>query len=223
MSCVPSQPGPVPPRHQPPAALLLLPGLRHQAVGPAHQRVCVRPAEPLQRRHLSGLQPRRQHHDQVLLLPADTDKPPALIAVCFSRVFESGALTASSSLFLFRSSGRDKVCTVWDLKSRKAKRTVPVYEVKLFKSFLFLKGKKRFSCSFIIVFFLSVQAVEGVMLLPGKKDFSQIGVLNKDLHFVTAGSKGSSSRWQEASSGRVSDLLAPHVFVSPLLTSFQAC
>lgn len=70
------------------------------------------------------------------------------------------------------SSGRDKVCTVWDLKSRKAKRTVPVYE-----------------------------AVEGVMLLPGKKDFSQIGVLNKDLHFVTAGSKGVLRVW-EASTAR---------------------
>lgn len=70
------------------------------------------------------------------------------------------------------------------------------------------------------LFFLSMQAVEGVMLLPGKKDFSQIGVTNKDLHFVTAGSKGSSSRWQEASSGRVSDLLAPYILVSPLLASF---
>lgn len=29
------------------------------------------------------------------------------------------------------SSGRDKICTVWDLKTRKAKRTVPVYEVSL--------------------------------------------------------------------------------------------
>lgn len=169
MSCVPSQPGPVPPRHQPPAALLLLPGLWHQAVGPPHQRVCVRPAEPLQRRHLSGLQPRRQHHDQVLLLPADTDKPPALNAVCFSNVFESRVLTASSLLFLFRSSGRDKVCTVWDLKSRKAKRTVPVYEVKRFKSFLFLKEKKRLSCSFIIVFFCPCRRWRVSCFCPAKK------------------------------------------------------
>uniref|UniRef100_A0A3Q3W6A1 U3 small nucleolar RNA-associated protein 13 C-terminal domain-containing protein n=1 Tax=Mola mola TaxID=94237 RepID=A0A3Q3W6A1_MOLML len=29
------------------------------------------------------------------------------------------------------SSGRDNICTVWDLESRKAKRTVPVYEVRL--------------------------------------------------------------------------------------------
>lgn len=70
------------------------------------------------------------------------------------------------------------------------------------------------------VLFLPVQAVEGVVLLPGKEDFSQIGVTNKDLHFVTAGSKGSSSRWQEASSGRVSDPLAPYTSASPLLASF---
>ena len=29
------------------------------------------------------------------------------------------------------SSGRDKICTVWDLKTRTATRTVPVYEVRL--------------------------------------------------------------------------------------------
>uniref|UniRef100_A0A8D0D8Y2 Transducin beta like 3 n=1 Tax=Sander lucioperca TaxID=283035 RepID=A0A8D0D8Y2_SANLU len=60
------------------------------------------------------------------------------------------------------SSGRDKICTVWDLETRKAKRTVPVYE-----------------------------AVEGVVLLPEDKDLSEIGVKSKDLHFITAGSKGS--------------------------------
>ncbi|CAB1342388.1 unnamed protein product [Coregonus sp. 'balchen'] len=45
-------------------------------------------------------------------------------------------------------SGRDKICTVWDLKSRTAKRTVPVYE-----------------------------AVESVVLLPEEEDFSEIGTL----------------------------------------------
>uniref|UniRef100_A0A672Z389 U3 small nucleolar RNA-associated protein 13 C-terminal domain-containing protein n=1 Tax=Sphaeramia orbicularis TaxID=375764 RepID=A0A672Z389_9TELE len=59
------------------------------------------------------------------------------------------------------SSGRDKICTVWDLQTRKPKRTVPVYE-----------------------------AVEGVVLLPESKDFSEIEVKSKDLHFITAGSKG---------------------------------
>lgn len=60
------------------------------------------------------------------------------------------------------SSGRDKICTVWDLKSRKATRTVPIYE-----------------------------AVEGVVLLPEKTNLSQIGVKNKNLHFVTAGDRKS--------------------------------
>ncbi|XP_078126218.1 transducin beta-like protein 3 [Sander vitreus] len=70
------------------------------------------------------------------------------------------------------SSGRDKICTVWDLETRKAKRTVPVYE-----------------------------AVEGVVLLPEDKDLSEIGVKSKDLHFITAGSKGVLRVW-EASTAR---------------------
>ncbi|XP_036408735.1 transducin beta-like protein 3 [Megalops cyprinoides] len=70
------------------------------------------------------------------------------------------------------SSGRDKICTVWDLKSRKVVRTVPVYE-----------------------------AVEAVVLLPESGDFSQIGVKSKGLHFITAGSKGLLRVW-EASSAR---------------------
>lgn len=70
------------------------------------------------------------------------------------------------------SSGRDKICTVWDLKTRKAKRTVPVYE-----------------------------AVEGVVLLPGNTDLTEIGVKSKALHFITAGSKGVLRVW-EASTAR---------------------
>uniref|UniRef100_A0A672Z3B4 U3 small nucleolar RNA-associated protein 13 C-terminal domain-containing protein n=1 Tax=Sphaeramia orbicularis TaxID=375764 RepID=A0A672Z3B4_9TELE len=70
------------------------------------------------------------------------------------------------------SSGRDKICTVWDLQTRKPKRTVPVYE-----------------------------AVEGVVLLPESKDFSEIEVKSKDLHFITAGSKGVLRVW-EASTAR---------------------
>ncbi|XP_076026765.1 transducin beta-like protein 3 [Genypterus blacodes] len=70
------------------------------------------------------------------------------------------------------SAGRDKICTVWDLKKRTAKRTVPVYE-----------------------------AVEGVTMLPEDQDLTQIGVTSKDLHFVTAGSKGVLRAW-EASTGR---------------------
>ncbi|CAG5897727.1 unnamed protein product [Menidia menidia] len=64
------------------------------------------------------------------------------------------------------SSGRDKICTVWNLKNRQAKRTVPVYE-----------------------------AVEGVVVLPQNEDLSQIGVKNKNLHFITAGSKGVLRVW----------------------------
>uniref|UniRef100_A0A8D3E6R7 Transducin beta like 3 n=1 Tax=Scophthalmus maximus TaxID=52904 RepID=A0A8D3E6R7_SCOMX len=51
----------------------------------------------------------------------------------------------------------------------KAKRTVPVYE-----------------------------AVEGVVLLPENEDFSQIGVKSKDLHFITAGSKGVLRVWESS-------------------------
>uniref|UniRef100_A0A4W4GVE9 U3 small nucleolar RNA-associated protein 13 C-terminal domain-containing protein n=1 Tax=Electrophorus electricus TaxID=8005 RepID=A0A4W4GVE9_ELEEL len=64
------------------------------------------------------------------------------------------------------SSGRDKICTVWDLKERTVKRTVPVYE-----------------------------AVEGVIVLPENKDYSQLGVKSPELHFVTAGSKGVLRVW----------------------------
>lgn len=70
------------------------------------------------------------------------------------------------------SSGRDKICTVWDLKTKKEKRTVPVYE-----------------------------AVEGVVILPKNKDFSEIGVKSKDCHFITAGSKGVLRVW-DASTAR---------------------
>ncbi|KAM3598149.1 uncharacterized protein V6R79_014238 [Siganus canaliculatus] len=77
------------------------------------------------------------------------------------------SLSFSSDGGAMVSSGRDKICTVWDLKSRKAKRTVPVYE-----------------------------AVEGVVLLPQNEDFSQIGVKSKELHFVTAGSKGVLRVWE---------------------------
>ncbi|KAL2101183.1 hypothetical protein ACEWY4_002944 [Coilia grayii] len=69
------------------------------------------------------------------------------------------------------SSGRDKICTVWDLEKKKAKRTVPVYET-----------------------------VEGVVLLPEGEDYSDIGVKNKGLHFITAGSKGVLRVWEASSS-----------------------
>ncbi|KAK2915927.1 hypothetical protein QQF64_024326 [Cirrhinus molitorella] len=68
------------------------------------------------------------------------------------------------------SSGRDKICTVWDLKKNTVMRTVPVYE-----------------------------AVEGVVLLPGTGDFSQMGVKGDGLYFVTAGSKGVLRVWDSSS------------------------
>lgn len=67
------------------------------------------------------------------------------------------------------SSGRDKICTVWDLKEKKVKRTVPVYE-----------------------------AVEGVVILSEKSNYSEMGVKSKDLHFVTAGSKGVIRVWESS-------------------------
>uniref|UniRef100_A0A8C5BLJ1 Transducin beta like 3 n=1 Tax=Gadus morhua TaxID=8049 RepID=A0A8C5BLJ1_GADMO len=79
------------------------------------------------------------------------------------------AFTASGDSMV--SSGRDKICTVWDLKTRTATRTVPVYE-----------------------------AVEGVALLPEDQDLSQIGVQNHDLHFITAGSKGVLRVWEASTS-----------------------
>uniref|UniRef100_A0A672PQP5 U3 small nucleolar RNA-associated protein 13 C-terminal domain-containing protein n=1 Tax=Sinocyclocheilus grahami TaxID=75366 RepID=A0A672PQP5_SINGR len=79
------------------------------------------------------------------------------------------------------SSGRDKICSVWDLKKKAVKRTVPVYE-----------------------------AVEGVVVLPGKSDYSQMGVKGEGLHFVTAGSKGVLRVWDSSS--------ARCVFTQTLLT-----
>ncbi|KAK7940314.1 hypothetical protein WMY93_003640 [Mugilogobius chulae] len=81
-------------------------------------------------------------------------------------------LSFSSDGLTMISSGRDKICTVWDLKTQKVKRTVPVYE-----------------------------AVEGVVMLPEKYAFSEIGVKNEGLHFITAGSKGVLRVW-EASTAR---------------------
>uniref|UniRef100_A0A3P8WAM9 Transducin beta like 3 n=1 Tax=Cynoglossus semilaevis TaxID=244447 RepID=A0A3P8WAM9_CYNSE len=80
------------------------------------------------------------------------------------------------------SSGRDKICTVWDLETQTVKRTIPVYE-----------------------------AVEGVVLLPNDQDYSQIGVKSKDLHFITAGSKGVLRVW-EATTARC-------VYIQSLLSS----
>ncbi|PKU34177.1 transducin betahypothetical protein [Limosa lapponica baueri] len=72
------------------------------------------------------------------------------------------------------SSGRDKICMVWDLKTRESKRTIPVYE-----------------------------SVEAAILLPEKGDFSQLGVKKQGLHIVTAGSKGILKVWEVATAACV--------------------
>lgn len=71
-------------------------------------------------------------------------------------------------------------------------------------------------CSLISVC-LCVQAVEGVVLLPKNHDFSQIGVKSKDLHFITAGSKGSALELS-----RLPQLCFCVFCISPPLT-FLAC
>lgn len=38
------------------------------------------------------------------------------------------------------SSGRDKICMVWNLETRESKRTVPIYEVKLIFFFILLRS-----------------------------------------------------------------------------------
>ncbi|XP_061455811.1 transducin beta-like protein 3 [Rhineura floridana] len=68
------------------------------------------------------------------------------------------------------SSGRDKICTVWDLNKREAKGTIPVYE-----------------------------SIEAVVLLPEGGDFSFLGVKQSGMHFLTAGSKGVLRVWDASS------------------------
>uniref|UniRef100_A0AAY4BCH0 U3 small nucleolar RNA-associated protein 13 C-terminal domain-containing protein n=1 Tax=Denticeps clupeoides TaxID=299321 RepID=A0AAY4BCH0_9TELE len=104
------------------------------------------------------------------------------VLVCHYSIVTSLAFSPDGSLMV--SSGRDRICTVWDLGKRAVRRTIPVYE-----------------------------AVEGVVLLPEGEDYSQIGVKNSGLHFVTAGSKGVLRVW-EASSGRC-------VFTQPRTASPQ--
>lgn len=67
------------------------------------------------------------------------------------------------------SSGRDKICIVWDLRSHQALRTVPVFE-----------------------------SVEAAVLLP-EEPAPQLGVKSTDLHFLTAGNQGVLRVWEAAS------------------------
>ncbi|XP_053132239.1 transducin beta-like protein 3 [Hemicordylus capensis] len=80
------------------------------------------------------------------------------------------------------SSGRDQICTVWDLDTKEAQRTIPVYET-----------------------------VESVALLPEKGDFSQLGVKKSSIHFITAGSKGIIRIWDAFSTTCVHSQSLPHL------------
>ncbi|KAG8145348.1 hypothetical protein E2320_011902 [Naja naja] len=80
------------------------------------------------------------------------------------------------------SSGRDKICTVWDLKAKKVKSTIPVYET-----------------------------IESVVLLPQELDLSNLGVTKSSTHFLTAGSKGVLRVWDASSATCVHSQSLPHL------------
>nr|XP_007980195.2 transducin beta-like protein 3 isoform X1 [Chlorocebus sabaeus] len=67
------------------------------------------------------------------------------------------------------SSGRDKICVIWDLQSCQATKTVPVFE-----------------------------SVEATVLLP-EEPVSQLGVKSSGLYFLTAGDQGTLRVWEAAS------------------------
>lgn len=73
---------------------------------------------PLQRCHLCDLQCRRLHHDQVGSQP----RRPWQEREATAKIWGLRRLFPPSS-------GRDKICTVWDLQSLQATKTVPVFEV----------------------------------------------------------------------------------------------
>uniref|UniRef100_A0A8C3M008 Transducin beta like 3 n=1 Tax=Chrysolophus pictus TaxID=9089 RepID=A0A8C3M008_CHRPC len=101
----------------------------------------------------------------------NSSKCVAVLDGHFSAV-TSLAFTADGNTFI--SSGRDKICMVWNLKTRESKRTVPIYE-----------------------------SVEAAILLPEQGDFSRLGVKKQGLHFLTAGSKGVLKIWEVATAACV--------------------
>ncbi|NP_001080042.1 transducin (beta)-like 3 L homeolog [Xenopus laevis] len=80
------------------------------------------------------------------------------------------------------SSGRDKICTVWDLKTNSPKRTVTVYE-----------------------------SVEAVVLLPDSPDVIGRENASQSLLFLTAGSKGILRVWDAATAVCVYGQTLPHI------------
>uniref|UniRef100_A0A452DVN1 Transducin beta like 3 n=1 Tax=Capra hircus TaxID=9925 RepID=A0A452DVN1_CAPHI len=79
------------------------------------------------------------------------------------------SLTFSADGHTMLSSGRDKICVVWDLRSLQATRTVPVFE-----------------------------SVEAAVLLP-EEPAPELGVKSTGLHFLTAGDQGALRVWEAAS------------------------
>ncbi|KAM4025964.1 transducin beta-like protein 3 [Anomaloglossus baeobatrachus] len=79
------------------------------------------------------------------------------------------------------SSGRDKICTVWDLVTNTPRRTVPVYE-----------------------------SVEVVLLLPSTPDLIGRDQDTTSLLFITAGSKGILRVWDAATSRCLYTQTSPH-------------
>uniref|UniRef100_A0A2K6L386 Transducin beta like 3 n=1 Tax=Rhinopithecus bieti TaxID=61621 RepID=A0A2K6L386_RHIBE len=79
------------------------------------------------------------------------------------------SLAFSANGHTMLSSGRDKICVIWDLQSCQATRTVPVFE-----------------------------SVEAAVLLP-EEPVSQLGVKSSGLYFLTAGDQGTLRVWEAAS------------------------
>ncbi|NP_001040084.2 transducin beta-like protein 3 [Bos taurus] len=79
------------------------------------------------------------------------------------------SLTFSADGHTMLSSGRDKICVIWDLRSLQATRTVPVFE-----------------------------SVEAAVLLP-EEPAPELGVKSAGLHFLTAGDQGALRVWEAAS------------------------
>jgi len=79
------------------------------------------------------------------------------------------SLTFSADGHTMLSSGRDKICVIWDVRSHQATRTVPVFE-----------------------------SVEAAVLLP-EEPAPGLGVKSKGLHFLTAGDQGLLRVWEAAS------------------------
>ncbi|XP_063286536.1 transducin beta-like protein 3 [Pelobates fuscus] len=79
------------------------------------------------------------------------------------------------------SSGRDKICAVWDLNTKSTKRTVPVYE-----------------------------SVEAVVLLPNTPGIIGGETSTESVLFLTAGSKGILRVWNASSAKCVHSQTLPH-------------